>query len=427
MMAHHMIQGGVSLPSQLPGPVEVTPMLPTAPVSDPVDVPAPRPQGPGSFFDIDVNEQRVVSAAEGAMLLMSRQLNTLTAVQKARIVSAKQKMGGLAQVVHDTTYDLVIEGTDNYQYRIIVVDNLFEHDPSTKYSLVSYEATSAIGEAPITPIPVEPVRSEDSGKPLVPIMGGETECTSSPPVLAAAAAGMDVINSKLMASGVTQQFYVTEVTSARKQVVAGLNYRITYNAGPLNCPNGHTVTDRINEWLSTHSATLNGFGDPLDTGYTGGSPLFDEITGTSLDRDEYILKQNPHQPWNLVCVNKADIASYSMTVWDQPWRTPRYMMTETTHTISVSITDEAGSEIEEEEEDEDEEDENDALTQFAAFFAGAALVAMLAVSYRHLLVYRHVLAVYEASQVAPVFTEVEPHVAQRDYAPVLNGDASKQI
>jgi len=383
----------------------------------------------GGVFHGEVDDDSI-AALDEAMTMLNRQSNAMHMLQAVSIVSVnKQVVSGMKYILvvqagmstcansgnrHSLTNAASCPVANPVVHKIIMIDQRWANP---RYTMMAHHM---IEEA--TPIFQEPVGSEDSIGPFAPIMGGKTECTSSPAVLAAAAAGMDVINSKLMASGVAQQFYVTEVTSATKQVVAGLNYRITYNAGPLNCPDGHTITDRINEWLSTHSATLNGFGDPLDTGYTGGSPLFDEMTGASLDRDEYILKQNPHQPWNRVCVNKADIANYKMTVWDQPWRTPRYMMTESTHTISVSITDKAGYTME-----EDEEDEDDARTKFVACFAGATLVAMLAVSYRHLLVYRNLLPVYESSQVAPVFTEVEPHIAQKDYAPVLNGDASKQI
>jgi hypothetical protein len=38
---------------------------------------------------------------------------------------------------------------------------------------------------------------------------------------------------------------------------------------------------------------LNSFGDPPDTMYAGGTPLFDEKTGKSRDRIEYVLSHRP--------------------------------------------------------------------------------------------------------------------------------------
>lgn len=38
---------------------------------------------------------------------------------------------------------------------------------------------------------------------------------------------------------------------------------------------------------------LNAYGDPEDTVYAGGTPLFDERTGERIDRHEYVLRQHP--------------------------------------------------------------------------------------------------------------------------------------
>lgn len=38
---------------------------------------------------------------------------------------------------------------------------------------------------------------------------------------------------------------------------------------------------------------LNEYGDPIGTGYPGGTPLFDESTGKRTDKYEYILKNHP--------------------------------------------------------------------------------------------------------------------------------------
>jgi hypothetical protein len=38
---------------------------------------------------------------------------------------------------------------------------------------------------------------------------------------------------------------------------------------------------------------LNPYGDPADTMYAGGTPLFDEKTGVAVDRVEYVLAHRP--------------------------------------------------------------------------------------------------------------------------------------
>ena len=49
--------------------------------------------------------------------------------------------------------------------------------------------------------------------------------------------------------------------------------------------------EKIDKWLEENN--LNRYGDPGDTMYTGGTPLFNEATGKSLDRYDYILKNHP--------------------------------------------------------------------------------------------------------------------------------------
>jgi len=52
-----------------------------------------------------------------------------------------------------------------------------------------------------------------------------------------------------------------------------------------------TLHQRIDRWIARRG--LNLYGDPSDTMYTGGSPLFDERTGVLKDRYEYILERHP--------------------------------------------------------------------------------------------------------------------------------------
>jgi len=48
---------------------------------------------------------------------------------------------------------------------------------------------------------------------------------------------------------------------------------------------------RIEEWLQDNG--FNRYGDPQDTVYASGTPLFDEQTGRTLERFQYILDQHP--------------------------------------------------------------------------------------------------------------------------------------
>lgn len=48
---------------------------------------------------------------------------------------------------------------------------------------------------------------------------------------------------------------------------------------------------RIDRWIREQDR--NEFGDRKGTMYAGGTPLFDELTGRTRDRYEYILKRHP--------------------------------------------------------------------------------------------------------------------------------------
>ena len=52
----------------------------------------------------------------------------------------------------------------------------------------------------------------------------------------------------------------------------------------------------IETWIKEND--LNQYGDPKDTVYTGGTPLFNEITGGTKDRYQYIIENHPDRPWN---------------------------------------------------------------------------------------------------------------------------------
>ncbi|KAJ0399555.1 hypothetical protein P43SY_006101 [Pythium insidiosum] len=52
---------------------------------------------------------------------------------------------------------------------------------------------------------------------------------------------------------------------------------------------------QILQWIKDKG--LNEFGDSKSTMYTGGTPLFNETSGQSVDRFEYIIKHHPGRPW----------------------------------------------------------------------------------------------------------------------------------
>jgi hypothetical protein len=59
-----------------------------------------------------------------------------------------------------------------------------------------------------------------------------------------------------------------------------------------------TISERakIEKWIVDNK--LNEYGDPAGTIYAGGTPLFDEATGKTISRWEYIKKKHPDAPWN---------------------------------------------------------------------------------------------------------------------------------
>ncbi|KAE9045466.1 hypothetical protein PR001_g4975 [Phytophthora rubi] len=53
--------------------------------------------------------------------------------------------------------------------------------------------------------------------------------------------------------------------------------------------------DAVDAWIQANG--LNQYGDDATRMYTGGTPLFDENTGTNRDRYDYILSHHPDRPW----------------------------------------------------------------------------------------------------------------------------------
>eukprot|EP00558_Chaetoceros_sp_UNC1202_P010045 CAMPEP_0197241808 /NCGR_PEP_ID=MMETSP1429-20130617/7747_1 /TAXON_ID=49237 /ORGANISM="Chaetoceros sp., Strain UNC1202" /LENGTH=64 /DNA_ID=CAMNT_0042701707 /DNA_START=167 /DNA_END=361 /DNA_ORIENTATION=+ len=53
---------------------------------------------------------------------------------------------------------------------------------------------------------------------------------------------------------------------------------------------------KVDKWLEEQG--LNEYGDSQETMYMGGSPLFNEMTGESMERIDYILDKFPNKPWD---------------------------------------------------------------------------------------------------------------------------------
>jgi len=52
-----------------------------------------------------------------------------------------------------------------------------------------------------------------------------------------------------------------------------------------------TIKKRIDDWIKKEGR--NEYGDPRDTVYAGGNPLFDERSPKQKDRYDYILEKHP--------------------------------------------------------------------------------------------------------------------------------------
>lgn len=93
-------------------------------------------------------------------------------------------------------------------------------------------------------------------------------------------------------------------------ITGGLSWRWLGRRGPDSKPTGtvsgssnstpsvsfdarlsQDVRDAVDSWIRTNR--LNKYGDPDGTMYLGGTPLFDERTGRTLGRYEYILSKHP--------------------------------------------------------------------------------------------------------------------------------------
>ncbi len=79
-----------------------------------------------------------------------------------------------------------------------------------------------------------------------------------------------------------------QIKDRTKEVVkTGAEKTISFIAKSLT----DSVKEEIDQWLERNG--LNQYGDPKETMYAGGTPLFDETSGQTKDKYEYILEKNP--------------------------------------------------------------------------------------------------------------------------------------
>ncbi|KAK3281830.1 hypothetical protein CYMTET_10401 [Cymbomonas tetramitiformis] len=64
----------------------------------------------------------------------------------------------------------------------------------------------------------------------------------------------------------------------------------------------------IDAWLA--SSDLNEYGDPHETAYAGGNPLFDMSTGESIDRYQHIKAKFPDSPWSTAEAAKKELPNF---------------------------------------------------------------------------------------------------------------------
>jgi len=78
---------------------------------------------------------------------------------------------------------------------------------------------------------------------------------------------------------------------------AGLSCTQVLKEAPEQTPSPISEIEKqeIQEWIEEND--LNKYGDPKNTLYPGGTPLFNEGTGETIDLYEYILRNHPDRPW----------------------------------------------------------------------------------------------------------------------------------
>lgn len=78
---------------------------------------------------------------------------------------------------------------------------------------------------------------------------------------------------------------------------AGLSWTPVSEEAPQPTPSPISEIEKqqIQSWIEEND--LNQYGDPKNTLYPGGTPLYNEGTGETIDLYDYILRKHPDRPW----------------------------------------------------------------------------------------------------------------------------------
>ena len=78
-------------------------------------------------------------------------------------------------------------------------------------------------------------------------------------------------------------------------VGAGLGCTCVSKSPQTTSPISEIEKQQIQSWIEEND--LNQYGDPRNTFYPGGTPLYNEGTGETIDLYDYILGRHPERPW----------------------------------------------------------------------------------------------------------------------------------
>lgn len=274
----------------------------------------------GGWTEKSISDPSIVAAAEAGLVSLNAQSNSLYKIQQVSIISAR------VQVVAGVKYEIEINAGLSSCPQNSMIANTLEACPVNhpeRYVLTVVEKSWATPRYTLLEHTVQSIPPEDS--PPATTVGGPTASDISVDAMRAAREGLKIFNG---VSDAGTPFVITEITSVTTQVVAGTLFQLHIKGGQGTCLDGTVGTPeeeqtRKEAWLRQGLAigTVNEFGDSTDTMYTGGTPLFDEMTGQQVDIMDYLEAQHQDKPWDSLCTPEH-VAEYSMVVWDQPWRQP---------------------------------------------------------------------------------------------------------
>jgi len=78
---------------------------------------------------------------------------------------------------------------------------------------------------------------------------------------------------------------------------AGLSCTQASKEAPQQTPSPISEIEKQQIQSCIEENDLNKYGDPKNTLYPGGTPLFNEGTGETIDLYDYILRKHPDRPW----------------------------------------------------------------------------------------------------------------------------------